>query len=297
MTQPADDPPTALTVRRLHIDLTQPFGREWNRGHAFLTAFMNALSMSFPVGEQFFIDAVKAGAAHLPDAPEHTALRQAARIFVGQEATHRHLHTLYNRQLSEQGLVNHWHGRALRRIERLRSSLARQGGRRACLAELAVTAAYEHFTAMMAEEVLGRIGQPGDWLAHAEPTPQLLWRWHAAEEAEHKSVAFDLYTALGGHHRGRVQAYLMVMGFFCVDATQQTFSNLYRSGQLFRPTTWGQGLGFLWGRHGVVWSFMRPTLAYLRPGFHPGQHGSPALADNWLKAHAEVWKPVGQAGR
>lgn len=296
MTQPAD-PPTALTVRRLHIDLTQPFGREWNHGHAFLTAFMNALSMSFPVGEQFFIDAVKAGAAHLPDTPGHTALRQAARIFVGQEATHRHLHTLYNRQLSEQGLVNHWHGRALRRIERLRASLARQGGRRACLAELAVTAAYEHFTAMMAEEVLGRIGQPGDWLAHAEPTPQLLWRWHAAEEAEHKSVAFDLYTALGGHHRGRVQAYLMVMGFFCMDATQQTFSNLYRSGQLFRPTTWGQGLGFLLGRHGVVWSFMRPTLAYLRPGFHPGQHGSPALADNWLKAHAEVWKPVGQAGR
>lgn len=54
--------PTELTVRRLSVDLSQGFSRHWNGGDAFLTAYANALSMSFPVGEQSFIDAVKAGA-------------------------------------------------------------------------------------------------------------------------------------------------------------------------------------------------------------------------------------------
>ncbi len=285
-------PPSTLTVRRLNIDLTRPFSREWNGGQAFLTAFPNALSMSFPVGEQFFIDAVRSGVAHLPDAPAHAALRQAVKDFVGQEATHRHVHGLFNRQLAGQGLVNHWEGRAQRRIDRLRQHLSRQPGGKGHLTELAITAAYEHFTAMMAEEVLGQIGQPGDWFAHAAPTLQTLWRWHAAEEAEHKAVAFDLYTALGGSHRRRIHAYVLVMCFFGLDATSQTLSNLRRSGQLFKPSTWWEAARFLFGRHGATWRLARPTLAYLRRGFHPSQHGTPTLATDWLQAHADAWQAV-----
>ena len=54
---------TELVVRRLLIDLETPFERHWCGGDAFRTAFFNALSMSFPVGEQFFIDAVRGGRA------------------------------------------------------------------------------------------------------------------------------------------------------------------------------------------------------------------------------------------
>ena len=43
-----------LPVRRLLIDLQTPFTRDWNGGDAFRSAFFNALSMSFPAGEQFF---------------------------------------------------------------------------------------------------------------------------------------------------------------------------------------------------------------------------------------------------
>ena len=48
---------TELVVRRLLIDLETPFARHWCGGDAFRSALFNALSMSFPVGEQFFIDA------------------------------------------------------------------------------------------------------------------------------------------------------------------------------------------------------------------------------------------------
>ena len=59
---------TELVVRRLLIDLETPFARHWNGGDAFRTAFFNALSMSFPRGEQFFIDSVRSGWKSLPEA-------------------------------------------------------------------------------------------------------------------------------------------------------------------------------------------------------------------------------------
>ena len=55
-----------LYVRRLLIDLETPFARRWCGGDAFLSALFDALSMSFPIGEQFFIDAVKDGLKAMP---------------------------------------------------------------------------------------------------------------------------------------------------------------------------------------------------------------------------------------
>ena len=52
---------TRLAVRRLLIDLESDVPRHWCGGDPFRTAFFDALSMSFPVGEQFFIDAVRNG--------------------------------------------------------------------------------------------------------------------------------------------------------------------------------------------------------------------------------------------
>ena len=54
---------TGLTVRRLRVDLDTPLPRHW-AGDAFRTAFFNALSMSFPAGEQLFIDSVRRGLAN-----------------------------------------------------------------------------------------------------------------------------------------------------------------------------------------------------------------------------------------
>jgi predicted metal-dependent hydrolase len=52
---------TNLTVRKLLIDLTTPFAQRWNADDAFRSAFFNGLSMSYPVGEQYFMDSVGAG--------------------------------------------------------------------------------------------------------------------------------------------------------------------------------------------------------------------------------------------
>jgi len=59
---------TDLVVRRLLVDMQAPIPRHWCAGDAFRTALFNALSMSFPVGEQFFIDSVRTGVQALLDA-------------------------------------------------------------------------------------------------------------------------------------------------------------------------------------------------------------------------------------
>ena len=281
-----------LTVRRLGVDLSQGFSRHWNGGDAFRTAFCNALSMSFPVGEQFFIDSVREGAKHLGDSAEHQALRETVRGFIGQEATHRHLHGLYNAHLEKQGLINHWGPRAARRLEIGRRKMFRTSDK-GYLHELAITAAYEHFTALFGDLTLENIDQAGDWFAQAEEPLQTLWRWHAAEESEHKSVAFDLYVALGGNHTWRMRWFNYVLMQFTLDTLRQTINNLWHDRTLHKPSTWVSAARFLFGRHGLVRRIAQPLWAYRRADFHPTEVGQPDLAAHWLSSHADRWKPVG----
>ena len=153
---------TELVVRRLLIDLETPFNRHWNGGDAFRSAFFNALSMSFPRGEQYFIDSVRNGWKSLPEADR---ARHAAEVqgFIGQEATHRRIHSLFNGHLVKQGHLNRIEQRAQQRIEASAHLDLRN--------HLAATAATEHFTALFADWML----RHPEALAGAEPRLQTLW--------------------------------------------------------------------------------------------------------------------------
>lgn len=271
---------TELTVRRLRIDLDTPLPRHW-AGDAFRTAFFNALSMSFPAGEQLFIDSLKKGLAALP--PEARArFEPELRGFIGQEATHRHVHARFNAHLAVQGLRNAWERRIL--------------GRRAQLEQLdvrnwvAVTAATEHLTAVFAEYLLAR----PQVLAAAPERLQQLWAWHSAEEIEHRSTAFELYRALGGAEPWRVGVFRVVLRLFLVDTLRQTLNNLWHDGSWWRPSTWTAAARFVFGRDGF-WTVSRPLWrGYRRDGFHPAQTDG-AQAQRWLAAHAQLATPVGTA--
>lgn len=270
---------TTLVVRRLLIDLESPVARHWFAGDPFRTAFFNALSMSFPVGEQFFIDSVRQGLAALP--PEAQAhWHEEVQGFIGQEATHRRIHALFNAQIEKHGLVNAWEPRARERLQRLDDLDPRHA--------LGITAANEHFTAILAEWLLGH----PDLLQGVEPRLQTLWLWHSAEEAEHKTTAFDLYRALGGNEAWRRTWFRRVTLIFVADTLRQTLHNLKRDQTLWHWHTATSALRFFFGRHGLVRQTFKPWRAYLRPGFHPSQLGSP-LSARWLQANAAEFTLVG----
>jgi predicted metal-dependent hydrolase len=272
-------PMATLTVRRLLIDLEEPFARRWNGGDAFRSAFFNALSMSFPAGEQFFIDAVRAGVKALPP-PRQVQFAQEMQGFIGQEATHRRIHALFNAQLARQGHVNAWEARILRRMKRLQGADPRHG--------VGITAATEHFTAIFAEHLLAT----PQVLAGAEPRLRTLWQWHAAEESEHRSTAFDLYRALGGNELWRRRWMRVVALFFATDLLRQTLRNLWHDGAVLHLQTWRSAGEFLFGREGLVRQTCPAWRAYFRAGFHPSSQGGD-LGARWLRENATHVELVG----
>jgi predicted metal-dependent hydrolase len=271
---------TELVVRRLLIDLETPLPRHWCGDDAFRTAFFNALSMSFPVGEQFFIDSVRLGLKALPPG-EQARWKDEVQGFIGQEATHRRIHALFNAHLAQQGLVNDWEPRARQRLQLLEGLDPRHG--------LAITAANEHFTALFAEWMLSHAGK----LEGIEPRLQTLWLWHSAEEAEHKTTAFDLYKALGGSEAWRVKWMRRITVIFLTDTLRQTLSNLRRDGTLWQWNTWRSAATFLFGKTGLLRTTYRPWRAYFRGDFHPSQQDSD-LSSTWLRDNAAAYAVVGQ---
>ena len=268
-----------LTVRRLLVDLETPFPRHWNGGDAFRTALFNALSFSFPAGEQIFIDAMRLGMANLDEA---TREGFAAEVngFIGQEATHRRIHQLVNEQLRRQGLVNHWERRIVHRRQTQLEGVDPRGW-------LAVTAATEHFTAIFAEYLLTKTAP----LQGAEPRLRDLWLWHCSEESEHRSTAFDLYRALQGNEFWRRRVYYLVTWHFATDLLRQTLHNLWRDGSWWRLSSWSGAARALFGRDGLLRFVGRRWKDYLRADFHPSQgDGEPGV--RWLAAHAELAPPV-----
>jgi len=269
---------TELVVRRLLVDLETPLPRHWNGGDAFRTALFNALSFSFPAGEQFFIDAIRRALAVAP-ADVKSRFDEEARGFVGQEATHRRIHQRFNAHLEQQGLVNHWDARIRCRQQQLEGADARNW--------LAVTAATEHFTAFLAEYLLTRT-RP---LAGAEPRLRDLWLWHSSEESEHRSTAFDLYRELGGNDAWRLRIFRVVTMHFCVDLARQTLNNLWHDGSWWRPSTWASAWHTLFSKGGLVRECLGPWRDYLREDFHPSQSDGSAGV-SWLAAHGDLAPPV-----
>ena len=271
---------TDLTVRRLLIDLEAPFARHWNGGDPFRTAFFNALSMSFPRGEQYFIDSVRNGWKALPEdaRARHTAEVQG---FVGQEATHRRIHALFNGHLVKQGYINRIEQRAQQRIE----ANAHLGLRN----HLAATAATEHFTAIFADWML----RHPEALEGAEPRLQTLWLWHSAEESEHRCTAFDIYQAVGGNQVWRVRVFRVVTAIFLIDLLRQTVRNLWHDGALFKWSTWRSASQLLFSRQGLIRSNLGLWRDYLRTDFHPSQHDA-ARSQQWLQDNRAQFSVVGQ---
>ena len=136
--------PTDLTIepREIAFGREAPHPRWWLADDPVATAFYNALSITFPLGERFFMDAVRHYRDRTPP-----VLQGQINAFLKQEAMHSREHVFFNKQLTDHGYDI---GPAEKRLE-WRINLSRKSPP---AMQLAATAALEHFTAIMAHEVL-----------------------------------------------------------------------------------------------------------------------------------------------
>ncbi|HEU0033894.1 MAG TPA: metal-dependent hydrolase [Kofleriaceae bacterium] len=272
-------------IPRRHVDLAldpAAVPRDWCASDPYVTTYNAALSLLFPEGEQFFVQSVKQLAA----AADSPALQQQIAGFIGQEAMHGKEHRAFNDLL-----VAHGYPEAPRIEARLRRFL--RGVRRALPArsQLAVTCALEHFTAMLAELLLGNRQVQEEF----DPSVRALWLWHAYEESEHKAVAFDLYRAAGGGYVRRC-GMMLVTTFVFVAVHAIVHARLMATrGILWRPWTWLRGIGRMWIYPGYFVRQVPAYLAYFRPSFHPDDRDTRPLLAAW---HAQLFADDGLlAGR
>ena len=145
------------------------------------------------------------------------------------------------------------------------------------LSRLAVVIGYEHFTAILGDGLLG----DRDWMRTDDSRLDRLWHWHAAEETEHKAVAFDVYRFAGGGYWRRALWFLYVSLMFAADVNWQTALLLQKDGALAKPATWLGAMRFWFSRPGILWHMAPLWLSYFKPGFHPWKHDNRALLARW----------------
>lgn len=250
---------------------------------------MATLSAVFPRGEEFFVATVR---THRSAAAGDEVLRAQVKAFAGQEAMHGREHRALNARLAALGYqtveADRGIGRVLDLIFRFRPSTL----------PLAVTAAAEHFTGILAEAALGHDSTRHTLFGH--PEIETLIAWHALEELEHKNVAFDVLDRSGG-------GYVVRMGGFAVAAVLLGGYVAFASTRAIVADA-----GTLRPRHARTlvrdlrkqrllspWA-LRQAVRYLRPGFHPDDMATEDLVEAWrqrLQADTTVTAGAGSERR
>ena len=282
---PANNTPTPadleITVRDRRFARGIEARRWWLNGDPVATAWMNALSATFPRGEAFFIEAVK---AHREGASPK--LEAEIRAFVRQEINHTREHIAFNKLAED-------HGYDIKKIDtRVAEMLALTKDRPAIL-NLAVTMALEHYTAMMAHEFLANPKH----FEKADPEVANMWRWHSIEEVEHKGVAYDTWNHATrdwtNWKRWKVRSLMMliVTGRFFKNRWEDTMNLLEQDGITGWKAKWGL-FKYLTITPGIVRRIFPAWLDYFKPGFHPWDHDDRELIKLYEGDFADALMPA-----
>jgi predicted metal-dependent hydrolase len=262
-----------IVPRDLDVDFGQ-VPRHWMAKSPIATAIANGVNLLFPHGERFFVRSVN----HFRDQIDDPALRAAIKGFFGQEGRHAHAHDEFNAILRTQGFEV---DRFLESYKRVSSWIE---AHTSPALRLATTAAAEHFTAILAE---GAFSQ--DVLDHAAPELRALLAWHAAEEIEHKAVAFDVLQAIDPSYALRIAGLALATatlgGFWLWGAVTLLRQDRTAVRRELRERRAGRAPGGLPARDPVIRRvFLRGIRQYLARDFHPRHNATETIAADWMAA-------------
>ena len=172
-------------------------------------------------------------------------------------------------------------GKVIRTGTKVLTTLLKPFGVTKEMIDLTGTCALEHFTAVIAAELL----QNKDVQAmFNDSTMHQLWMWHAVEENEHKAVVFDVYTAIYGHglkaYTMRAIAMIIAMGLIFMTQSYFTAQLMKIDGKL----TWKDSkymLKFMYARKGFMTRQIPELLDFFRPNFHPNDSDTDQLLADW----------------
>ena len=253
-----------ITVRKLQFN-PKAIRRHYFANSPVMSHMLTALSSTFPIGEQFFVHSVR----NVRDKVKDEKLQTQITAFIGQEAMHSKAHAEFN----DAWRSDDYH------LDRFQAWLARKNDYVKNLhpkIQLAITCAFEHFTALLGEYIL----RHPEVLATLDDDAVKLWVWHAIEEIEHRAVAFDVYQAVYGDDKIR----RMIMRSVTTGFASLTF---YSATQLFLqdkakslPKVGGNVFGlYLLGKMFI--QLLPEYLSYFKADFHPSEIDYTKMVNYW----------------
>lgn len=208
-----------ITVRRVSFEFPDSLDDVLPGDDLFGESYLVAFSFTMPALEPYLIRTCRAVAPSLGDSD----LAEDVKGFIGQEAqhfqNHRRVNELVLGQLGEPAAAK------IRIIlDELDADYRRFSKERSDRFNLVYAEGFEAMTCAMAMSMFEEIAG-GDTAAQAVPFGawQQLWAWHAAEEIEHRTVAFGLYERLVGSYPYRVAGSLRAQWHFqrCINRLQR----------------------------------------------------------------------------
>ena len=262
-----------ITVRKLQFN-PKAIRRHYFANSPVMSHMLTALSSTFPIGEQFFVHSVR----NVRDKVKDEKLQAQITAFIGQEAMHSKAHAEFN----EAWRSDDYH------LDRFQAWLARKNEYVKNLhpkIQLAITCAFEHFTALLG----GYILRHPEVLATLDEDAVKLWVWHAIEEIEHRAVAFDVYQAVYGDDKIR----RMIMRSVTTGFASLTF---YSATRLFLqdkakslPKVGGNVFGlYLLGK--MLIQLLPEYLSYFKADFHPSEIDYTKIVNYWKERLAEDYQ-------
>ncbi len=256
-----------MKVRVLEADFAD-IGPHWATNREFAQLY-NAASICPAYLEPFLVKVMIEARKLLK--PAQAALDDQIRLFNLQEMQHCKQHLAFNRML-----FTHYPD-----IEPLARAYEADYNRFLKTRSLQDNLAYcEGFEAMSAIPTTCFFEDFDELWAGADPRAEALWKWHLAEEYEHREVVHSVYTGLYG--RGPVAYYRRIRGFFF--ATFHILRNINGIGkhllmreregmdsdQLVASRAREKHVGKLARKH-----FLRHLRAILSPWYDPAQREAP----------------------
>lgn len=260
-----NNPP--INVRKMSFPFGDIKNKYFYNNNAIISTLFAYMSASFPGGEKGFIDSIRFYETEIND-PD---LKKRVKGFIGQEGHHSHQHRKANKALANAGLAaDKVEASHAERVEKDRQQWDPRNF-------LAYTVGMEHFTAIIAEYAL----KNPEVLEPLSQSVRDLILWHAVEEIEHKSVAFEVYeSCVGGKTRlNLMMAYGTVLNLVRIGEGQFEILKATKEVPSFRDI--GETLRLLFGRKGLVTGITKPYLNFFRKGFHPWKDGTIDSFNDW----------------
>ena len=273
---------TITPVVRSNLDFKlNEIPRFWFNNDPFITRMFDALSLTFPDGERYFIQSVRLFRDQITD-PD---LKQRVADFIRQEAQHGIAHDKMNQVMRDQGMpVDVF-------IERLNKVFKFELEKRSPQYNIAMTAAAEHLTALMAETFYGKKST----LAGGHPYVRALFAWHAIEEMEHRDVAFDVMKDVAKTPEWLRKATLLnttvlMFGFTIYRANVMLKHDGFNPIERLKMNV--KGLPWFFGKNGTLTRMSQQYKDWFKKDFHPSQHPVIAQYDVWVNTLAETNDPI-----